>query len=75
MLMLNHIRYSRLLQQLRLSQHIEQAATCGCQVGWLQSHLPGKARFIECFVIPMSDHFDLILGEDWCGTTNCENSF
>ena len=27
---------------------------------------------VECFVIPMSNHFDLILGEDWCETTNCE---
>ena len=27
---------------------------------------------VECFVIPMSDHFDLILGEDWCETTRCE---
>ena len=30
---------------------------------------------VECFVIPMSDHFDLILGEDWCETTSCEISF
>ena len=30
---------------------------------------------VECFVIPMSNHFDLILGEDWCETTNCEISF
>ena len=30
---------------------------------------------VECFVIPMCDHFDLILGEDWCETTNCEISF
>ena len=26
---------------------------------------------VECLVIPMSDHFDLILGEDWCETTLC----
>ena len=30
---------------------------------------------VECFVIPMSDHFDLILGEDWCESTSCEISF
>ena len=30
---------------------------------------------VECWVIPMSDHFDLILGEDWCETTHCEISF
>ena len=30
---------------------------------------------IECFVLPLSDQFDLILGDDWCGKTGCEISY
>ncbi len=30
---------------------------------------------IECFVLPLSDQFDLILGDDWCNETGCEISY
>ena len=29
---------------------------------------------IERFVLPLSDHFDLILGDNWCNETGCEVS-
>ena len=30
---------------------------------------------VECFVLPMSQQFDIILGEDWCQETNCVISY
>lgn len=30
---------------------------------------------IECYTLPMSDQFDLILGQDWCEETGAEISF
>ena len=30
---------------------------------------------VECFILPMSEHFDVILGEDWCEQTHCEISY
>ena len=30
---------------------------------------------IKCFVLPLSDQFDLILGDDWCNETGCEISY
>ena len=30
---------------------------------------------VECFILPMSQHFDIILGETWCVETGCEISY
>ena len=30
---------------------------------------------VECFILPMSLQFDIILGEDWCTQTSCEISY
>ena len=30
---------------------------------------------VECFILPMSQQFDIILGEDWCQQTGCEISY
>ena len=30
---------------------------------------------VECFILPMSDAFDVILGETWCEETSCEISY
>lgn len=30
---------------------------------------------IECFILPLSDQFDLIIGDDWCNEVGCEISY
>jgi len=30
---------------------------------------------VECYVLPMSEQFDIILGEDWCEQSKCEISY
>ena len=30
---------------------------------------------IECFMLPLSDHVDLILGDNWCNESGCEISY
>ena len=30
---------------------------------------------VECFILPMSQQFDIILGKDWCEQTSCAISY